>query len=158
MAACHYAMYCRRVMKTHGKYLIPAYRTWAGMIQRCTNPKQKKYLLYGGRGIRISKRWRKFENFYADMGDKPGPRHTIDRKNSNGNYNKRNCRWVTIREQNSNTSRNRHLTFQGETLTLSEWARRLKLDNKTLHYRLEQGWPKREIFSKGKNLWHARKQ
>lgn len=79
----------------------PEYAAWRGMIQRCLNPNNKDYNNYGGRGISISKRWRRFENFLSDMDTRPINR-TLDRKNVNGNYCKRNCRWATWSEQANN--------------------------------------------------------
>lgn len=80
-----------------------AYRSWRGIRFRCENPKCKAFHRYGGRGISVCKRWYKFENFYADMGDRP-PGKTLDRRNNDGNYNKRNCRWATPKEQARNRS------------------------------------------------------
>ncbi len=71
------------------------------MIQRCTNPRAHQYADYGGRGVRVCKRWRKFENFYADMGERPAGK-TLDRVDRNGNYTPRNCRWATRVEQSIN--------------------------------------------------------
>jgi hypothetical protein len=88
--------------RTHGYTagIRPAkiYYVWSAMIGRCTNPNNRDWELYGGRGIAICKRWRKFENFLADMGDQP-PGLTIDRKNNDGNYTPSNCRWATQSEQ-----------------------------------------------------------
>lgn len=77
------------------------YSVWRGMLQRCENPKASGYKHYGGRGIVVSKRWHIFENFLADMGTRP-KNTTLDRKNVNGNYSKRNCRWATPAEQAAN--------------------------------------------------------
>lgn len=98
---------------THGygsqaKGLIPEYNTWLGMKQRCYNKKCACYSYYGGRGIRVCKRWKhSFSNFLADMGRKPGPDYSIDRINVNGNYEPSNCRWATKKEQAINTRRSR---------------------------------------------------
>lgn len=80
----------------------PTYGSWKSMHERCNNPKHKHYSDYGGRGITICKRWHKFSAFIADMGERPSGM-TLDRKNVNGNYNKRNCRWATSKEQQFNT-------------------------------------------------------
>jgi hypothetical protein len=72
------------------------------MNQRICNPKASNYQYYGGRGITICERWRKFENFFADMGPRPSPAHSIDRIENNGNYEPGNCRWATAVEQNRN--------------------------------------------------------
>jgi hypothetical protein len=77
------------------------YVIWASMLQRCENPKSTNYRLYGGRGIKVCRRWHKFENFYADMGSRPRGL-TIDRKDNDGNYTKANCRWATRKDQAQN--------------------------------------------------------
>ena len=74
------------------------YRSWDAMIQRCTNPNCSSYPNWGGRGIEVSSSWRNFENFLADMGEKPGPDYSIHRIND-GNYEKGACRWATKQEQ-----------------------------------------------------------
>jgi hypothetical protein len=85
----------------HGWANTPTYMSWRNMLSRCTNPEAKDWPLYGGRGIKVVKRWFRFENFLADMGKKPTNR-TLDRRNNNGNYSPRNCRWATKRQQYSN--------------------------------------------------------
>ena len=87
---------------THGLRSTPEYTIWNGMIQRCENPNQKAYKNYGGRGISVCERWKKFEQFYADMGPRTTPKHSIDRINNDGNYEPGNCRWATNREQSLN--------------------------------------------------------
>lgn len=77
------------------------YVSWDAMLQRCTNVKHHKWKDYGGRGIRVCRRWHKFENFLADMGERPVGK-TLDRKNNDGNYCKGNCRWATRSEQQRN--------------------------------------------------------
>lgn len=91
----------------HGMNGTPTYNTWKCMVARCTNPKQTNYKDYGGRGIKICAAWRKFENFFSDMGIRPDGTQ-IDRKNNNGNYEPSNCRWVTPKE-NSNNRRKRSI-------------------------------------------------
>ena len=82
----------------------PEYVAWISMKTRCYNPKAAKYHLYGGRGITVCARWREsFETFLADMGRRPTAQHSLDRyPDTNGNYEKDNCRWATASEQNSN--------------------------------------------------------
>ena len=75
------------------------------MLQRCLNKKNARYKDYGGRGIIVTKRWMKFENFLADMRRRPSPAHSIDRKNNDKGYYKRNCRWATRFQQQLNTRR-----------------------------------------------------
>lgn len=78
------------------------HHTWENMLQRCTNPRNTAYHNYGGRGITVCQRWYDFNNFVADMGPKPTPLHTLDRKNNDGNYEPENCRWATRKEQQAN--------------------------------------------------------
>jgi hypothetical protein len=92
---------------THGHNRVSKrtseYNSWVGMINRCTNPKHRSFKEYGGRGIKVCKRWRRsFAAFLEDMGPRPTPQHTIDRKNNDGGYTKRNCRWATRSQQNLN--------------------------------------------------------
>lgn len=79
------------------------YRTWNAMRQRCNNPHDKNYKNYGGRGITVCERWDNFALFVEDMGEKPTPKHTLDRyPNNDGNYEPSNVRWATRIEQAAN--------------------------------------------------------
>lgn len=86
---------------THGKSLDKnsSYRIWANMLSRCRDRGNSGYYLYGARGIKVCKRWLRFENFYSDMGERPSREHSIDRIDSYGDYELRNCRWATAKEQ-----------------------------------------------------------
>ena len=90
--------------KIHGyatSIKMPEYRAWAAMKTRCYNPKSDSFSYYGGRGIQVCDRWlHSFENFLADVGKRPSPKHSLDRyPNTNGNYEPGNCRWATKHEQ-----------------------------------------------------------
>jgi hypothetical protein len=89
-------------MKTHGKYGTRVYGIWNAMIQRCTNPSQPHYERYGGQGVKVCWQWRNFEGFYADMGEPPTDRHSIDRIDNSKGYEPGNCRWATPKEQRAN--------------------------------------------------------
>jgi hypothetical protein len=82
----------------HGKANTPIYRLWKSMKNRCFNVNNKSYLDYGGRGITVCERWLKFENFFADMGERPQGK-SLDRINNNGGYEPSNCRWATSKQQ-----------------------------------------------------------
>lgn len=95
---------------THKKSTSSEYYTYYSMISRCYNKNNNVYQYYGGRGIKVCDRWLKsFENFYKDMGDKPSPKHSIDRINNNGDYEPNNCKWATQSEQTINS---RHVLGQ----------------------------------------------
>lgn len=90
----------RRV--THGKSRTPTWWSYRAMLTRCTNPRQSNWRNYGGRGVRVCQRWLEgFENFLADMGERPAGR-TLDRIDTDGNYEPSNCRWATNAEQRAN--------------------------------------------------------
>ncbi|UFS77253.1 hypothetical protein LPB73_07705 [Tardiphaga sp. 37S4] len=89
----------------HGFARTQIYRTWQSMLQRCCNPKSASFPGYGGRGITVCDRWKTFENFRSDMGDRPSPAHSLDRIDNELGYSPENCRWSTPREQVLNTRR-----------------------------------------------------
>jgi hypothetical protein len=85
----------------HGLAGSPTYSSWAAMKQRCLNQNHPKYRNWGGRGIAVCDRWLKFENFLADMGERPVGK-TLDRINNDGDYEPGNCRWATPAQQVAN--------------------------------------------------------
>lgn len=117
------------------------YRAWNGLLGRCRNPLDRAYASYGGRGITVCARWEKFENFLRDMGPSPGRGYSIDRKNNDKGYYKRNCQWATRIEQARNRRSSRYVTFRGKRLTKTEWASCLGISKTTLGERLKRGWP-----------------
>lgn len=115
------------------------YVSWHKMKDRCLNPNNRMYPRYGGRGIKVCEAWMRFECFLADMGERPKGLF-IERVNNDGGYEPANCRWGTREEQANNTSRNRYFEFQGERLTLAQWARRSGIHPDIFWGRLRRGW------------------
>ena len=119
----------------------PDYSVWQNMKSRCDNTNNQDYKDYGERGIEVCERWRhSFDNFIADMGSRPSPKHTIDRVDNDGNYEPSNCRWATRLEQSNNTRSCVILNHNGLSLTLSEWSRRLKINYRTIESRFIRGY------------------
>jgi hypothetical protein len=120
----------------------PERNTWYQIRSRCLNPRHKKYARYGGRGIRVCRRWLKsFEAFYADMGPRPGPGFSLERKDNDGHYCKRNCVWATAEQQANNRRTTKLIQFAGERLSSPQWARRIGIPASTLFGRLSKGVP-----------------
>lgn len=121
----------------------PVVAVWRGIIHRCTNPKSPAYPRYGGRGIKVCKRWRESVwAFLEDMGPRPTPAHTVERIDGARGYEPGNCRWATRKEQARNRpERNVRLTCQGRTMLMVEWAEETGIPLGTLHARLKRGWP-----------------
>jgi hypothetical protein len=126
---------------THGLSRTPQYRVWSAMLSRCYCETSSLYKWYGARGIKVCERWQNsYENFLADMGNRPTGGE-LERIDNDGNYEPTNCRWATRRQQSQNTRRNYTITYCGQTYCLSEWARRLGINPKTLHNRIySRGW------------------
>jgi len=132
-----------RMKKTHGMSSPPrhpAYRRWANIIQRCTNPNNPAWHNYGGRGITVCRRWLDFESFYEDVGDPPTPNHTLDRKNNDRGYMPSNVRWATDETQAANSRRAVQITHGGRTLCISEWCREVGIAYVTFKQRRRKGW------------------
>ena len=139
----------------HGLAKSPFWNRWYAMRQRCQDKQNKEYFRYGGRGITVCKRWEKFTSFQKDMyqsylehcknfGNKDT---SLDRKDNNGNYNKKNCRWVTLNQQANNKRNNIFLTFKNKTLSVSQWAKLKKIDPRLFFGRLKRGWSVEKILT-----------
>jgi hypothetical protein len=128
----------QRARHGHTTYASGTYGSWSAMKTRCLNPNDSDWQRYGARGITICDRWLTFENFLADMGERPEGK-TLDRyPNQAGNYEPGNCRWATPREQGRNRRSNRPIEFEGRTLCLAEWAERFGMDPDLFSQRLSR--------------------
>lgn len=119
---------------------MPEYIAWGAMKQRCYDVNFIHYRHYGGRGIRVCKRWLKFENFIADMGKKPSKNHSLGRIKNNGNYEPGNCRWETRLEQMGNTRRTKKYRFNGKMMTIRQMSDKTGLKYRLIESRLSRGW------------------
>jgi hypothetical protein len=127
--------------RRHGMRYSAEYAVWSSMIQRCYCPGHVSYHNYGAKGVSVCQRWRdSFEAFFADMGRKPFPKATIDRKHNFGNYEPSNCRWTTMTRNQRNRSNNRMLTYNGITQTLPDLADQFGMDLELVRDRLRRGW------------------
>ena len=114
------------------------YSSWKAMVQRVTNPKHKRFKAYGARGIVICERWRIFDAFHADMGDRPEGM-TLDRIDPNGNYCKENCRWATRQQQDENMAKCRFVEGLGMRKHVQGWARHFGVCSGTISSHLKRG-------------------
>lgn len=108
----------------HGGWRTKEYCSWQAIKERCHNPNSQNYPSYGGAGITMCDRWRNsFENFIADMGKAPSPKHSVDRfPDRKGIYEPSNCRWATPKEQASNKDWCVMITYNGETKHIADWS------------------------------------
>jgi len=130
----------------HGKRYDSIYNIYRNMKQKCLNENHPRYSDYGGRGIKICQHWlASFENFYADMGDRPSGL-SLDRKDNNKGYSKENCRWATPREQNLNQRQHKPFSTKGIELEaygfrgyVSEWAKIMEIPKDRIWLRIRKG-------------------
>lgn len=134
---------CGCLARKHGESKSPTYLSWVGMRRRCIREDRPHWGDYGGRGIRICDRWESYENFVADMGERPAG-CTLDRIDNDGDYEPSNCRWATPSEQSRNRRSNRPITVDGETRTIVEWSELSGVHRSTIWRRLKRGWAPRE--------------
>ncbi len=128
-------------MVKHGRYKSPEWTACSNMLQRCTNPNCPDFKRWGSKGITVCGQWRGahgFETFLADVGPRPSPEFTLDRKDNTKGYEPTNVRWATRKTQNRNTSKNANLTVNGTTKTLAEWCELTGVPHSTLRDRLRK--------------------
>lgn len=141
-----------------GKTLKQTYKVewhaWRNMKARCQNKNLPNYHRYGGRGIKVCDEWLGkdgFENFLTSMGLRPSPEYSLDRKNNDKDYTPENCKWSTAKEQSNNQETNIRLTYNGETLTLAQWAEKIGMKYDQIRARYRYGWSAEDILKNPKN-------
>lgn len=138
----------RRGNIKHGDCGTRLYRIYKGMKSRCYNPKFPGYKTYGGRGIRVCDEWLNDYKCFREwsLSNNYSDNLSIDRIDNDGNYCPSNCRWATRFVQQNNTSKNKFLTIDGETKTVSEWCRFYNINLHTYHGRIRMGWDPKRAF------------
>jgi hypothetical protein len=138
----------------HGMSHSRLHHIWNGMKQRCSNPKAVGYKYYGAKGVSVCEEWQDFNGFCAwAVANGYADNLTIERKDSDGNYEPANCRWATNKEQQNNTSYNRLITHNGETHNVTQWAEKLDIPRNVLYNRLRRGWSIEQILTTKKREW-----
>lgn len=112
---------------------------WASMLKRCRDPKSDHFKNYGGRGIKVCKRWESFDKFLKDVGPRPSMHHTLDRIDNDGDYKKSNVRWTTRSRQQVNRRNVKMYELHGESLSITDWSRRHHLNPVTVQGRMLRG-------------------
>ena len=126
--------------RKHGGRRTPEYAVWCDIKRRTSNPKASHWECYGGRGIRMCSRWSdSFEAFLADMGPRPSSKHSIERKDNDGNYEPSNCEWATVDVQSRNRRNNHILDYQGKKWTLLDLSKAVGIHRETIRCRLMRG-------------------
>lgn len=138
----------KAMLTKHGWYGTRLYSIWHSMVDRCTNSKARNYNDYGGRGITVCEEWRNHPEQFCEWSVKNGydDSLSIDRIDTNGNYEPANCQWISIEKQQQNKRNNINITLNGETHCLAEWARKLKLKPQTIYSRVYRGITNHEII------------
>jgi hypothetical protein len=132
----------------HGGIRSGSYKTWQAMIERCRNPNNSGYHLYGARGVRVCPEWSaSYQAFRDDMGDRPSDRHSIDRIDPNGDYGPSNCRWATPNQQARNRRDSNNLTLNGVTRNIADWSDSIGISVGGIKKRLRLGWTIEEALT-----------
>lgn len=132
----------RAANTTHGLSRSPEYKSWVSMWKRCTYEAHPAYHRYGGAGIKVCRRWEKFENFITDMGRCPFEKGSIERRKNTLGYRPSNCFWLPKAQQSKNRSNVR--LFDG--MTVPDLAAAHGIKTSTLHRRIKAGWPREKWF------------
>lgn len=138
----------------HGGRNDRLYLVWMDMRRRCNDPKGKEYKNYGGRGIKVCEEWENYENFknwaLSNGYDKNAKRCqcTLDRIETNGNYEPSNCRWADMVVQANNKRNNIIIEYKNERKTLAQWSKETGISYSVILRRLKNGWSTEDILTK----------
>ena len=139
----------REAVTIHGHYsndkASPTTMSWKSMLARCTDPNHANYAHYSSKGITVCDRWFDFNNFLADMGERPEGSQ-IDRMDNSLGYSKDNCRWVTPKINSNNKDNCVYLTIKDKTQTVTQWSEELGLSRDVVYQRLAKGWTSEEAL------------
>lgn len=117
------------------------HQVWVNMRQRCRNPRNPEFHLYGGRGIDVCAEWKDYFTFERwAVASGYGPGLSIDRIDNDSGYSPTNCRWTTPKVQSNNQRKTTMLTYGGKTMALSFWADKFHISRETLKSRIKRGW------------------
>lgn len=130
----------------HGLSRSRIYKIWDAMLYRCFNENDRSYDNYGGRGITVCKEWLSFDKFYEDMKDGYTDDMTIERIDVNGNYEKNNCKWITMLDQQNNKRNTVYIEFDGKNMTINEWAKLIGVSRGAIYQRLKAGKPIEKVL------------
>jgi hypothetical protein len=148
---CYMVERIREIRTKHsesGYATTKEYATWLSIRKRCFSPQDKNWPRYGGRGITMSQEWSKsYDNFLRDMGRAPSQKHSIDRINNDGNYEKSNCRWATNKQQSNNRFGNLRIPYNGKVQTATQWAEELGLNRRMISEKFYKGIPIERILN-----------
>lgn len=123
-----------------GSYKVAAFACWKAILKRCLDEQSEDWPRYGGVGITVCEQWMSFENFLADMGDRPSKKHTVDRIDGTKGYEPGNCRWATRRQQSDNRTVTVWVEHDGQKRSIREWSELTGLNYATIKSRIASGW------------------
>lgn len=130
----------------HGKTKSKVWNSWLAMIQRCTYPRNDRFVNYGGRGITVCDRWMQFDLFYEDMGDPPEG-HTLERKNVDEGYSKNNCEWIPAKDQYYNKTNTLRVCIYGYEVPFAWLVHKSGVKMQTAYARMfRYGWSPEKTF------------
>ena len=153
--------------KTHGMTNTRIFKKWQAIFNRINSKRSNGYMNYGGRGITFCDRWKQFENFYEDMNlsyiehvERHGEKNTtLNRIDVNGNYEPLNCNWETLLEQQHNTRKTTHITYNGETLSTYYWAKRMKIKQRIIQNRFTRlHWSPEKTLTEPIRTWNGKRR